>query len=409
MMKVHQDNERPKRHCMVVHAHYPLAETRVQREAEALLNHGFEVDVICLQMPGESGFEVVRGVEVYRLPVQTFHSTQSLTSQLWEYLRFFVQAARQLNRLNRQKRYDVIQVHNLPDFLIFCGLFPKLGGTPLILDIHDVSPELFADRSGQSMDSWLVRMAIWQEQLSCRFANHVITVTEPWRQVLIGRGVPADKTSVVMNVADTRLFDPSVRQQVAEQRSEDTFHLIYHGVQTYRHGLDILLHAMAQVRPQIPGLYLTLHGEGEYHHELERMAGELGLTDCVHFSNEYVPVTELPALIARADIGVVPYRRDVFTDGILPTKLMEYVSLEMPVIASRTPAIEAYFDDTMVEFFAPGDVNDLARCILKLYADRERREQLVRGADRFRQRYNWPKISAEYVALVERLAGKDSG
>ena len=58
---------------MVVYAYYPLAETRVPREAEALLDHGFEVDVICLQWPGESDFEVVRGVEVYRQPVQTFH------------------------------------------------------------------------------------------------------------------------------------------------------------------------------------------------------------------------------------------------------------------------------------------------------------------------------------------------
>jgi glycosyltransferase involved in cell wall biosynthesis len=209
-----------------------------------------------------------------------------------------------------------------------------------------------------------------------------------------------------MNVADGRLFHPGVRRQLAQQTEQDSFHLIYHGIQTHRHGLDLLLRAMAQVRPQIPEINLTLHGEGDYHDELVHLASQLGLADYVHFSQRYVPVVELPALIAQADVGVVPYRRDIFTDGILPTKLMEYVALDIPVIAARTPAIDAYFDETMVEFFDPGDAEELARCILTLYENKEYREQLTMGAAKFKQRYNWTNISAQYVATVERLADR---
>jgi glycosyltransferase involved in cell wall biosynthesis len=389
---------------MVVHAFYPLAETRVQRQAEALVERGFEVDVICLRLPKESDFEVVRGVNVYRLPVQTVNVKRGVGNQLWEYLRFFVRATVKLARLHRSKRYAVIQVHNLPDFLVFCALLPRMSGTPVILDIHDVMPELFADRSGRSLDSGVVRAVKLEERLSCRFASHVITVTEPWRQVLVGRGLRPEKSSVVMNVADASLFHPGVRQEALARRQNDTcFRLIYHGVQTYRHGLDTLLKAVAQVRSQIPNVHLTLHGEGEAHDDLVRLADTLGLTDCVHFSQRYVPVAQLPALIAQADVGVVPYRRDIFTDGILPTKLMEYLALTMPVIASRTPAIEAYCDDNTVEFCQADDVDDLARCIQQVYADDQRRAQLVQGAQTFRQRYNWTQISANYVALVERL------
>jgi hypothetical protein len=38
-----------KRHCMIVHAYYPIGEIRVEREARALIEKGYEVDVICLQ------------------------------------------------------------------------------------------------------------------------------------------------------------------------------------------------------------------------------------------------------------------------------------------------------------------------------------------------------------------------
>lgn len=391
-----------KRHCMVVHAYYPLAETRVQREAEALVAQGFEVDVISLRLRQEPNFEIVRGVNVYRMSVKTSRKS-GIVHELWEYLHFLTLAALKLTRLHRQKQYRVIQVHNLPDFLVFCALIPKLGGTPIILDIHDVSPELFLDRTGYTLDSWLGRLVTWQEKISCRFANHVITVTEPWRQLLINRGVPQEKISVVMNIADAELFHPSVRRQANKQQSENSFHLIYHGVQTYSHGLDLLLQAIAKVRPQIPKIRFTLHGNGVFHKNLVNLAQELQLTDCVDFSTRFVPVSELPGLIVNADIGVVPYRNDIFSDGILPTKLMEYVSLGMPAIAARTSAVEAYFDETMVELFTPNDPDDLARSLVSLYANKQRINQLIEGTEKFRTRYDWAKLSGEYVTLVEQL------
>ena len=85
---------------------------------------------------------------------------------------------------------------------------------------------------------------------------------------------------------------------------------------------------------------------------------------------------------------------------------MEYTALGIPAIAARTPAIAAYFDETMVQFFTPDDVEDLARCICALYSDRKRLAQLAYGAEKFNQRYNWTKIGAEYVALVERLGSR---
>lgn len=398
------NTDTPKRHCMVVHAHYPLAETRVQRQAEALLAQGYEVDVICLRTvpPQTSAFEVVRGVNVYHLPVHRLYGN-SFLGQLLAYVFFFVLATFKVTRLYRQKKYGVVQVHNLPDLLVFCALWPKLAGAKVILDIHDVMPEFLAERLNRPLTSWPVKGMIWQEQLSCRFADHVITVTELWRQALIKRGVPAAKVSVVMNLADTRLFHPGVRCQIANQDSPETFRLVYHGTQAARHGLDTLLYALAQIRFQAPHLRLILHGRGDYQHVLMRLAHQLELAEQVHFSDEFMPVTELPAFIARCDAGVIPYRDDTFTGGILPTKLMEYVALGLPVIAARTTAIRAYFDESMLQFFEPGNVEELADSILKLYQDRAKRENLIRHSARFHQQYNWASLSLEYVALIDLL------
>lgn len=387
---------------MVVHAYYPLGETRVEREALALIDHGYEVDVICLRDSGEVAQECVEGVTVYRLPVQRGKSRGQLR-QLLEYLTFFLLASIKLLRLYPRRRYGTIQVHNLPDFLVFVGLLPKLLGARIILDLHDLMPEFFAARANKGMDSLAVRLVIWQEQLSCRFADHVITVTEVWRQTLIQRGVPPHKVSVVMNVADTRIFHP-VPTNGAQRKPDDCFHLVYHGTLTHRYGVDLVIQALSKVRQEIPGIRLTLLGAGDAQDELQLLTNELGLQDHVAFSRQLLPAAQLPQLIRQAEVGVVPNRDDLFTGTLLPTKLLEYVALDTPVIAARTSTIAAYFDDSMVKFFRPGDVDDLAQCILALHRDRSQLARLAQNAARFCEQYNWQRLGADYVATVERLA-----
>jgi glycosyltransferase involved in cell wall biosynthesis len=322
---------------------------------------------------------------------------------LVEYLAFFVLAMLALIRLYPRRRYQVIQVHNLPDFLIFAAWYPKLCGARLILDLHDLMPEFFAARTSSRMDSWLIRLVILQERLSCHFADHVITVTEIWMKTLIARGLSPDKVSVVMNVADDRAFKHLLRPTLPHNGR--TFHLLYHGQLVSRYGVDLIIKAVACLCDQIPGLRVTIHNKSvsPYARSLVTLADQLGVTDRVFFSRSICPVDELVDLICTADAGLVPYRRDVFTDGILPTKLMEYTALGIPAIVARTPAIEAYFDDTMVQFFTPDDVQDLAHSILTLYKDCERMKALAHNADRFNQRFNWTMVSADYTALVERF------
>jgi glycosyltransferase involved in cell wall biosynthesis len=399
---------------MVVHAYYPFGETRVERQAQALLTNGIEVDVICLGGSSQPAQATIDGVQVYRLPVQR-NKGGSFVAQLFEYLAFFVLASICLSKLHLRRHYDVVQVHNLPDFLVFVALIPKLTGASIILDLHDLMPEFYAERIQLSMNSFPVRLIRWQEYLSCRFANHVITVTELWRQSLIERGQPADRVSVVMNVADDRVFNRDTvaamstdndHNSVQCEAADGRFRLIYHGVMDYRHGLDLALEAINLVRRSAPEVHLTLHGGGPYRATLVSLTDELGLQDNVQFSNRLVPTVELPKLLREADLAIVPYRDGLFTGEILPTKLMEYAALGIPSIAARTPAIATYFDETMIEFFTPGSVDDLVGSIMKLYEDRTLLTKLANGAEKFNRHYNWARVSAEYVALVEKLGAR---
>lgn len=390
---------------MIVFAQYPGDETRVQRQAEALIGRGLAVDVLCLRGT-DAGLsepvEVVGGVQVYRLPASRSYGKASFAHLMLEYLAFFWHVMIALIRLHPRRRYGVVQVHNLPDFLVFAAWFPRMLGARIVLDMHDLMPEFLASRTGRAMDDLLVRLVKLQERLSCAFADHVITVTDLWRDTLIQRGVPASKVSVVMNVADDRVFRP--RPELGSPRVPGALRLFYHGILAPRAGLDLVLEAIARLHDELPGLSFTIHGrKGDFSEALRVTAGQLGIADHVVFSHELRPVSDLPALIAASDVGVVPYRPDVFTDGILPTKLMEYAALGMPAIVARTQAVSAYFDDATAELFAPGSVEGLVSAIRRLARDRERLRSLSAHARRFGERYSWSAQSASYLALVERL------
>ena len=396
----------PKRHCMIVFAAYPLSETRVQREAEVLLSAGYNVDVICLRLPGEPARDVYKGVRIFRLNnflYPRLAKRGGLAGKFLSYLFFFISAGIQVTKLHLGTAYHTIQVHNLPDFLVFSTLIPKIMGAPIILDLHDLMPEFFAGRFGQTgnLAAWLIRR---QEKWACRYADHVITVSEHWRQALITRGVTPEKCSVVMNVADDRVFKrdngkPSVRPEPG------TFQLVYHGAMPARYGLDLAVQAVEQLREDIPGIHLRLIGCGEHLPYLTRLVNELGLAQHISFEGLHL-AEELPDIILSCDLGIVPYRNDIFTDGLLPTKLMEYTALGLPAVAARTTAISTYFKDTSVTFFEPGNVEDLARVILQLYRHPDALAQLALRSVVFNQQYNWGKTGSAYVELINDLGKK---
>ena len=206
-----------------------------------------------------------------------------------------------------------------------------------------------------------------------------------------------------MNVADDSIFHrpaepPPLLHDPCGLR------LIYHGSLARHYGLDLAIRAVDQVRADIPGIHLTLLGDGDYVAELRQLIDELRLENHVALINEVRPAEELPAIIAMADLGIAPYRNDTFTDGLLPTKLMEYAALGMAAVAARTTAIERTFGGTMVALFEPGDVDSLAACLRDLHAHPEQIAELRAGSALFNECYNWPTISAAYVAAVAGLA-----
>jgi glycosyltransferase involved in cell wall biosynthesis len=130
---------------------------------------------------------------------------------------------------------------------------------------------------------------------------------------------------------------------------------------------------------------------------------ELNLGDIVEFSDGMVAPEQLAEAIDWADVGVVPNRRNVFTDGILPTKLLELVATGTPAVVAHTTGVSHYFSGEMVRFFEPGDVGALAEAMREIATDPERRTALARSAATFNAAHSWVKDAVVYARTVDAV------
>ncbi|MDD2890206.1 MAG: glycosyltransferase family 4 protein [bacterium] len=363
--------------CMVVYAYYPWDESRVQREAIALAKMGHTVDVICLRKNNEPLTGNENGVTFYRLPMRRHYSKKILV-QLTDYCLFVALVF--LRLLRKGCNYKIIHFHTPPDMLILAGIIPKLCGKKIILDIHDLQPELYTAKVSKGL---IVDLLTISEKLACRFANNVITVTDIWRNRLIKRGVPAQKCDVIMNLPDEKVFYPRPKQK------DNFYNIVYHGTLVKRYGIDVIIKSIPIVKTAIPEIKLHIIGDGEELNNLISLASTLGVEDKIYFSKKFVTVDELPDILSKMNTGIVPNRADCFTKEVLNTKLLEYAAMNIPIIASSTIGIRTYFDKDSILFFTPENEKELAEKIIYLYNNPNKVKELAANAEQIFKKHNW--------------------
>jgi glycosyltransferase involved in cell wall biosynthesis len=391
----------PMRVCIVRHSFYP-GDDRARREAEALRDAGVEVDVVSLCAPGERLRDVVDGVRVIRLPLQRRRASQA--RYIVDYATFLLVASPTVAMLHGRRHYGVVQVNTMPDLLVFAALIPKLLGSKVLLDMHELMPELYATKFEVPSDHPYVRLVAASERMSVAFADAVITVSHATEHVLLDRGVEPDKLTVVMNAPDGRYF--AQRVNVPPLR-DDRLRLISHGTLVERYGFDTAIRAMAIVRERFPQARLTIVGDGELAPTLKKLVSDLDLDAHVELIG-FRPLEEIAGLLAEAHVGISANKLDAFTDLILPTKLLEYVTVGVPAVVARARAVTMYFDSSCVRSFRPDDVEDLACAIEELASDPARAATMAERAARgFVPLYGWEQMGRRYVELVQRLATEE--
>ena len=382
---------------------YYESDPRVIREAEAAVAGGFAVDFLTLRKPGAPAESVVRGVRVIRLN-QARYRGGGHARYLIQYLTFFFRCFLKTTALFLKQRYAVIHVNNMPDFLVFSTLIPRLFGTKVILDIHDPMPNTFASKFKGREGGFLYRLLLWQERLSAAYCHRVTTVHDPLKEgILLKHGLAKESIEVIANFADEDQFPLRKSFSIAGK-----VRFVFHGTILERSGLRMLMTALAGVRHK-DRISVKIIGEGDFSDTLKGLIHSLKLEGVVDFDNHSYPIREVVGRFDDCNVGLVPLEISSVTNYALPLKLLEYISLGLPVVTVRSYAIGYYFSEQDCIFFDSNDAESLRDAFDRIAENPEILMPYRERSVALRERFSWTGEKKKYIALLYHLMTGSGG
>ena len=395
-----------QRKVLIIVENLPVPfDRRVWQEATTLQKAGYGVSVICPIGKGfEAKRETIQGVHIYRhsLPTEGRGFLGYVVEYGWALTAQFLLAL----RVWRQRGFDVIHACNPPDNIFLVGAFFRLFGKRFLFDHHDINPELFEAKFGKR--GLLHRLLLLSERLTFRLADISIATNESYRDIAVGRGgMSPDRVFVVRSGPDLRRVRPVPPNE--ELRKGRRFLVGYVGVMGAQEGIDYLLRAVRIIVRDLgrDDIHFGLVGGGTELGTMKDYAEELGVSDFVTFTGR-VPDEPMLEMLSTADVCVNPDVANEMNDKSTMNKIMEYMALGKPVVQfDLTEGRRSALDASV--YANKNDENDLARKIVELLGDEERRRAMGEfGRRRVENDLQWdceaPKLLAAYEVLFERFS-----
>ena len=303
----------------------------------------------------------------------------------------------------------------MPEFLVFSGVLPKIFGAKIILDMHDPMPELYMSKYHTPENSLMVKWLKWLEGLSLKFADHILTANEEFKKIFLSRHkIEADKISVILNCPDPKIFNPpaSPAGRQPTTHNPQQFTLLYMGTVEKRFGLDVAVEAMPDLIKKIPHIRFIiipkLENEGEYFKNLKikiQSAPPAGgwrtkLKNYIQFLSP-LPLEKIADQLRKTDVGIVLAQNGVFTESIFPVKLLEFIQMKIPVIASKTKSLVKYFDSSSIYYLKNNTSEDFTKAVIDLWKSVRLRKKLTINSLKYFNLHNWKVERRKYYNILK--------
>jgi colanic acid biosynthesis glycosyl transferase WcaI len=275
---------------------------------------------------------------------------------------------------------------------------------PFVFEVRDLWPESLAAVGAGSEGSLLHRTLGAIAGFLYRRADRIVVVAPAFKDHLMRYWkVPAAKISVVENGVETDLFrlDPAAMEVRKQLNLEDRFLICYIGTMGNAHGLETLIAAAEELQSALPRAMFLLIGEGAEKERIVQLAAARGLTNIQFFGQQ--PRERIPAYVSAADVCLVILKKTELFKTVIPTKLLEYMACERPVIVAVDGQARQIVEEAGAGVFVePENSQDLVKAVVDLAEDPERRRLMgASGRQYIINRFSREKTARDYLTVLE--------
>ena len=389
-----------ERKILIIVENLPVPfDTRVWQEATTLAANGYTVSVIC---PTGKGYdreeETLEGVHIFRhkLPPEG-NGAVGYAREYGSALRAELRLAK---KIYKEIGFDVIHGCNPPDDIYLVASFFKKYGVRYVFDHHDICPELFEAKFGNTK-SLLYKSQVWLERQTYRHCTFAFVTNESYRKIAIERDkMPPEKVIVLRSgprLERMRILppNPSIRRGYP-------YMVGYVGVIGQQEGIEYILQAAQYTKQHENNVFWGIVGGGPHWEALKKQASDMGLDDCVEFTGRVDDETMLRYL-NTADVCVNSDTYNAMNDKSTMNKVLEYMALGKPIV--QFDLTEGRFSAQEASLYAKrNDAVDMAQKIQELLQDPEKRAHMgAYGRNRILNELSWEKTSKALLEGYEKF------
>ena len=385
---------------MVLTSEFP-PDQRVENEAEALIEAGYEVHIACFTRGQLPDFEMYNSINIHRKKINSFYYKSHAALPCIKAVFCFWEPF--LSKLINKHNFDIIHIHDLP--LAKLGFkLKKRFGIKYVLDLHENWPVLqqISEHTQHFPGSLFFSFSAWlkYERQAVIDADRIVVVIDEMKQRLVSMGVDASKIAVVQNTISIPEDLPAVERSASEK---DDIILFYGGGITIHRGLQVVFHALSALAVN-SRIKFHIAGSGRYVNSLKKSAQDLKIETRVVFHG-YKPKHELYAELAKSDIAVIPHIKTDHTDNTIPHKLFQYMYYEKPVIATDCLPIMRILEETGAGIiYKNNDPVALTKVLQTLEADTDSlKKRYNTGKQWVLEKYNWQHDAGKLVCLYKEI------
>ena len=277
---------------------------------------------------------------------------------------------------------------------------------PFVFEVRDLWPESLAAVGAGSEGSLLHRTLGAIAGFLYRRAQRIVVVAPSFTNHLMRYwNVPAAKISTVENGVETDVFrlDPAAAEVRKQLHLEDRFLICYIGTMGNAHGLETLIAAAEELQTALPSTMFLLIGEGAEKDRIAKLAAQRGLQNIKFLDQQ--PRERIAAYVSAADLCLVMLRKSELFKTVIPTKLLEYMACERPVIVAVDGQARQIVETAHAGVFVePENSKALVKAILDLAGESERRRQMgASGRAYIVNQFSREKTARDYITVLQAL------
>ncbi len=273
---------------------------------------------------------------------------------------------------------------------------------PWIMEVRDLWPDSI--KSVGAMKDGIVLRYFSKEEMWCyRSAKQIVVVTDTFKEVISGRGIPASKISVIKNGANLNLFTPREKPAhlVEKYGMAGKTVLGYVGTIGMAHKIDFLIDCVKE----LPECVLMIMGDGAEKEAMIEKVKKENVTNVVFIDT--VPKEQVPDYVALQDLALVNLRRDPLFTTVIPSKIFEISAMHIPIMlgvdGEARKLVEQYGAGL---YYEPENKADFLEKLNIMLSGRQKYEECQAGCDKLARAFDRKKLAQEMLEIICETANR---